>query len=90
MGKGGQTLDIKFKRWELVNTNEDRPCPRKDHSFDIINKKGLAVLAGGIGESGDWLTDIWLLDLIRLQWTRLATTPSIPEALGYLSLNSVH
>lgn len=48
LGKVGQNLDIKFKKWEILITNEDKPCPRKDHSFNIINKKGIAVLAGGI------------------------------------------
>jgi hypothetical protein len=47
-GKAGQNLDIKFKKWELVTTNNEKPCPRKDHSFNMINKKGIAVLAGGI------------------------------------------
>jgi hypothetical protein len=48
LGKVAQNLDIKFKKWEILTTNEEKPCPRKDHSFDIINKKGIAILAGGI------------------------------------------
>jgi len=72
-----QNLDIKFKRWELVQTNQDKPCPRKDHSFNVINKKAIAVLAGGIEEYGNWLSDIWLFDFLRLQWTYINTQPRI-------------
>lgn len=68
-GKAGQNLDIKFKKWELVVTNSDRPCPRKDHSFNMINKKGIAVLTGGIEQKGNWLTDVWLFDFLRNIWT---------------------
>ena len=82
LGKGGQNLDIKFKRWELISTNDDRPVPRKDHSFSVINKKAIAVLAGGIDQQGTWLTDVWLFDFVRLSWTRVTTSPSIPESIG--------
>lgn len=82
-GKAGQNLDIKFKRWELVTTNSDKPCPRKDHSFNMINKKGIAVLAGGIEDRGNWLADVWLFDFVRQLWTEVSTVPSVPESIGY-------
>ena len=87
LGKGGQNLDIKFKRWELVNTNDDKPCPRKDHSFNIINKKGIAVLVGGTDQQGTWLTDVWLFDFVRLTWGRVSTSPAIFESIGQFHLN---
>ncbi len=84
MGKAGQNLDIKFKKWEVVTTNEDRPCPRKDHSFSIINKKAIAILAGGINQQGNWLADVWVFDFIRLLWSKVSTEPTIEESIGYL------
>lgn len=83
LGKGGQNLDIKFKRWESVSTNDDRPCPRKEHTLTLIAKKAVAVLAGGIDQLGRWLDDVWLLDLVRLSWTKVSTSPSIGESIGY-------
>ena len=77
LGKVAQNLDLKFKRWEVIATNEEKPCPRKDHSFNVINKKGIAIVAGGIGQYGGWLDDVWLLDLVRLHWTKVTTTPKI-------------
>jgi len=50
----------------------------------FINKKGVAVVAGGIDQFGRWLEDIWLFDFIRINWTRVNTSPSIPESVGYL------
>jgi hypothetical protein len=84
LGKVAQNLDLKFKRWEVVPTNEERPSPRKDHSFNVINRRGIAILAGGIDQYGGWLDDVWLLDLVRLHWTRVTTIPKIEETLGYL------
>jgi hypothetical protein len=77
LGKNNQNLDVKFKKWEVISTNEEKPCPRKDHSFNMINKKGIAILAGGIDQSGTWLDDIWILDIVRLQWIRINTYPRI-------------
>jgi hypothetical protein len=76
-GKINQNLDIKFKRWEVITVNEERPCPRKDHTFTIIKSRAIAVLAGGIEQYGNRLTDIWLFDLIRLSWIRVVTQPRI-------------
>lgn len=73
MGKGGQNLDIKFKKWELVATNEDVPCPRKEHTFSMINKKAIAILAGGIDQKGNWLSDLWIFDFVKLSWSRIST-----------------
>lgn len=81
LGKGGQNLDIKFKKWESVATNDDKPCPRKAHTFNLINKKAIGVLAGGIDQQGGWLTDVWLFDFVRLHWTKINTTPSIEESI---------
>lgn len=83
LGKVGQNLDVKFKRWEMVITNDDRPCARKNHSLSVINKKGIAVLAGGIEQHGNWLSDVWLFDMVRLLWTRISTQPRIEESIGY-------
>ena len=63
-------------------TNGDRPCPRKDHAFNIINRKGVAVLTGGTDQYGSFLSDIWLFDLVRLQWRQITTEPRIDRALG--------
>lgn len=82
LGKVGQNLDLKFKKWELVKVSEDRPCPRMDHSFSVVNKRGIAVLAGGIDQSGERLTDIWILDLIRMDWSRVSTQPRVEESIG--------
>jgi hypothetical protein len=43
----------------------------------MINKKGIAVLAGGIDHYGNWLEDVWLLDFVRVTWTRISTAPTI-------------
>lgn len=77
MGKNNQALDIKFKKWLNITINEERPCPRKNHSFNIINKKGVAILAGGIEQNGSWLHDVWMLDFTRWCWTKVSTLPSI-------------
>ena len=83
LGKNNQNLDIKFKKWELVTTNEDKPVPRKDHSLCVLNKKGIAILVGGVDQWGQFLSDVWLLDLVRLQWRRVNSQPKIERALGY-------
>jgi hypothetical protein len=49
----------------------------------VVNKKGYAILAGGIEESGNWIDDVWLFDLVRLHWSRVNTNPRIEESLGY-------
>ena len=77
LGKNNQNIDVKFKKWEVITINEDKPCPRKDHSFNMINKKGIAILAGGIDQNGTWLDDVWILDMVRLHWVRINTYPKI-------------
>lgn len=77
LGKNNQNIDVKFKKWEVITINEDKPCPRKDHSFNMINKKGIAILAGGIDQNGTWLDDVWILDMVRLHWLRINTYPKI-------------
>lgn len=77
LGKNNQNIDVKFKKWEVLAINEDKPCPRKDHSFNMINKKGIAILAGGIDQNGTWLDDVWILDMVRLHWVRINTYPKI-------------
>lgn len=88
LGKVGQNLDLKFKKWEVVTVNEEKPCPRMDHSFNIINKRGIAVLAGGVDQYGERLTDIWILDLMRLNWSRVSTQPKIEESIGPMACHS--
>jgi hypothetical protein len=88
LGKVSQNLDLKFKKWEVVTVDEEKPSPRMDHSFTVINKRGIAVLAGGIDQYGERLDDIWILDLVRLNWSRVNAQPTIEESIGPMACQS--
>jgi hypothetical protein len=50
----------------------------------VVNRKGIAVIIGGMDKYGRDLKDIWILDLIRLHWIKLNTQPKVELGIGYI------
>ena len=48
-----------------------KPQPRKHHTLNIINKKALILLMGGVNARGKTLNDVWIFNLLKLEWTQI-------------------
>eukprot|EP00741_Cyanophora_paradoxa_P023962 tig00021717_g23138.t1 len=57
--------------WAVLNVTGDAPAPRSGATLVPLSGTAL-LLAGGEGGEGGALSDVWLLDLASLAWTRAA------------------
>ena len=68
-------LDCKGKKWEKVDTKGIKPCPRIEHSMNLLKSKSCLVIVGGKNEKGNLLQDSWCLDLKTLIWNEISLSP---------------
>uniref|UniRef100_A0A8D8W8E5 Kelch domain-containing protein 10 homolog n=1 Tax=Cacopsylla melanoneura TaxID=428564 RepID=A0A8D8W8E5_9HEMI len=70
------SFDTSSRVWATSHTSPDPlslsyPAPRKCHGLvQAASTPSTLFILGGVG-GGDVLDDVWRLDLLRLQWTRL-------------------
>ncbi|XP_051145289.1 uncharacterized protein LOC127261126 [Andrographis paniculata] len=72
-------LDLLSRKWTCPDCRGTPPPPRESHTATVVNDK--LVIFGGSGEGGsNYLNDVHILDLKRMEWSAPEVRGSIPAA----------
>jgi hypothetical protein len=66
----------------VVHTIGEKPSARKNHSMNFINSRAMIVILGGKDPEGNTLSDVWIIDLIKLVWQKINTIPNLSSFVG--------
>jgi len=90
--KGGTLLfDPARKLWRPAQPAAGPPA-RARHKLVWHDKLGAVVLAGGQGEGGRWLDDLWVFEAAAERWTEVrlaAGPPAAEQAVAYAAAQDV-
>lgn len=69
-------LDTDIWQWSELTSFGDLPSPRDFAAASAIGIRKIVMYGGWDGKK--WLSDVYLLDTISLEWTELSVTGSLP------------
>lgn len=71
-------LDTDIWQWSELTGFGDLPSPRDFAAASAIGNQKIVMCGGWDGKK--WLSDVYLLDTISLEWTELSITGTVPPA----------
>jgi hypothetical protein len=54
--------------WEILSLKGKKPEGRYSHSMNILNRKGICLIVGGMNDYDEVLRDVWIMDLCSFSW----------------------
>ncbi|XP_050210480.1 protein GLUTELIN PRECURSOR ACCUMULATION 3 [Mercurialis annua] len=69
-------LDTDIWQWSELTSFGDLPSPRDFSAASAIGNQKIVMYGGWDGKK--WLSDVYLLDTISLEWTELSVTGALP------------
>ncbi|CAL9112706.1 unnamed protein product [Musa hybrid cultivar] len=70
-------LDTDIWQWSELTSYGDLPSPREFAAASAIGNRKIVMYGGWDGKK--WLSDVYILDTISLEWTELSITGSVPQ-----------
>jgi hypothetical protein len=71
--------------WEVLSLKGKKPEGRYDHSMNILNKKGICLIIGGMNEDNQILKDVWIMELCTFSWIQAEFDTSYDILTKYFS-----
>ncbi|KAF8708703.1 hypothetical protein HU200_030085 [Digitaria exilis] len=71
-------LDTDLWQWSEMTGFGDLPSPREFAAASAIGNRKIVMYGGWDGKK--WLSDVYIMDTMSLEWTELAVTGSVPPA----------
>lgn len=69
-------LDTDIWQWSELTSYGDLPSPREFAAASAIGNRKIVMYGGWDGKK--WLSDVYILDTISLEWTELSISGSVP------------
>ncbi|KAJ3684023.1 hypothetical protein LUZ61_013187 [Rhynchospora tenuis] len=71
-------LDTEIWQWSELTSFGDLPSPREFAAASAIGNRKIVMYGGWDGKK--WLSDVYIMDTMSLEWTELSITGSVPPA----------
>lgn len=71
-------LDTEIWQWSELSSYGDLPCSRDFASASAIGNRKIVMYGGSDGKK--WLSDVYILDTISLEWTELSISGPVPPS----------
>ncbi|XP_078169971.1 protein GLUTELIN PRECURSOR ACCUMULATION 3-like isoform X2 [Carex rostrata] len=71
-------LDTEIWQWSELTSFGDLPSPREFAAASAIGNRRIVMYGGWDGKM--WLSDVYIMDTMSLEWTELSITGSVPPA----------
>ncbi|KAJ3683454.1 hypothetical protein LUZ60_013681 [Juncus effusus] len=71
-------LDTEIWQWSELTSFGDLPSPREFAAVSAIGTRKVVMYGGWDGKK--WLSDVYVMDTMSLEWTELSITGSVPPA----------
>ncbi|KAJ6847434.1 rho GTPase-activating protein gacHH [Iris pallida] len=70
-------LDTDIWQWSELTSFGDLPSPREFSASSAIGNRKIVMCGGWDGKK--WLSDVFILDTISLEWTELSVSGTVPQ-----------